>query len=129
MKVSTFAGGREVVASGTLILAGGDVVANVFIEDISYVFIVAHGIAPPTLALDDVTAKTLQFTIAGSYNSPCQWVLPFVGTINGRTVSMSIVVTWFAALNERPASAKIDYTFTASPVLNPTPNALAGLLG
>lgn len=115
MKVASFVGGREVVASGTLVLSGGDLVANVFIEDINYAFIFSHSAAPPTISRSNPDTKTLTITISGVHNTPCQWAVPFVGTINGKRIDLAFIVTWFAALPERPTSAMIDYTFSAAP--------------
>jgi hypothetical protein len=123
--ITTWVGGREVIAQGDLILSGGDLTAGVYIANLTFNFTVLHSYTELPTAVRQVTDSTnTNITIRGLVDaSGSVWWYENVATFGASIVSLAFMIQAFSGNPANPHSYRIAYTFSESA---PTP-ALSAL--
>lgn len=127
-KVQEYVGGREVVASGELVLAGGDIFATVLLDDLIYHFFFLPGAELPEISASTAAPKTTTFTLRGAiggYGSV--WWYDDVATWQNKKLSLAICIYQFSGNPNLTPSYILKYTFSTS--TRQTHTTLTGPLG
>lgn len=119
MRVLEKIGQRDVLASGTVVLGGGEAEVTVQIEDLRYIFNFMPFDAPPTATAANDDPKSLRFSVMGSMDTPSSWFYPEVGRINGRALSLGFSVLVFRANPDKAPDFEFTYTLSGAPRVIP----------
>lgn len=111
--------GREVVAQGSVVLAGGDVVATVALDDLSYAFEFRPSMLAPSVRTSLTGTKHTTIAIEGAIEpSGNIWFLERAGMYEGGTLSLAMFVQTFSSNPSLPTAHLLQYTFSKTPPQN-----------
>jgi len=106
---------RDVVATGSVLLADGDTEVVVRLDDLTYTFSFLIFPGPPSLSRTNPDALSMRFVVGGRADVPVQWDFSDVGRLNGRRLQLAFVVAQFSANSDKPVGTHLTYTFSSPP--------------